>query len=211
VSRFLDTLQQERVIVVIRGATVDTLQTQLQALYEGGLRLFEVTLETPVTIDALASIRGIFPDDALIGVGTVLSAQTAVVAIAAGAKFVVSPVLQSEVYQAAHSRNIPCMLGGMTPTEIYTAYQLGCETVKVFPASSLGVSFIRDLQGPLRDIPLFATGGITLEQAELFLQAGAVAIGVGSALMRRHWIEQHDWPALKAEAKHWALLKKLQT
>lgn len=206
-SEFLERLRQEQVVVVIRGAQVETLQPQLQALYDGGLRIFEITVESAGAIDSLVSIQGVLPNDAIVGVGTVLDGKTATLAIAKGAKFVVSPILRDEVYQATRIHKIPCILGGTTPTEIYNAYQLGCEAVKVFPAS--GAAFIRELQNPLGQIPLLPTGGITLENAAAFLQAGAAAIGVGGALMQRQWLQQQNWLALKAEASRWAKFRQL--
>jgi|SRR5579884_225157 2-dehydro-3-deoxyphosphogluconate aldolase/(4S)-4-hydroxy-2-oxoglutarate aldolase len=180
-TNFLESLQHERVVVVIRGAVLATLGQELRALYEGGLRIFEITVEAPGAIDALASVREQLPQDALLGAGTVLDVGTASLVVAAGVQFVVSPVLLKDVCQVARAYGVPCVLGGMTPTEIHEAFQHGCEVVKVFPAATLGVEFVRELKGPLGFISLYPTGGITLENASAFLDAGAVAVGVG------HW------------------------
>jgi 2-dehydro-3-deoxyphosphogluconate aldolase/(4S)-4-hydroxy-2-oxoglutarate aldolase len=203
VKDFVEKLQQERIVVVIRGAQVHTLEQTLQALYEGGLRIFEVTVEATHAMTALASLRGQLPADALIGVGTVLDAETADAAIAAGAQFIVSPILQEEVYRASQAQQVPCILAGMTPTEIYRAYRLGCPAVKVFPASVVGAAMLRELGGPLGQIPLYPTGGMTLNNARLFLEAGAIALGVGSSLVHQDWISQGNWQALRTEAAKW--------
>lgn len=204
---FVKILQQERVIVVIRGAKSATLEQELHTLYAGGLRIFEVTVETPGAIAAVSQVREHLPNNVLLGVGTVLDPGTAALAVEAGAQFVVSPVLLPDIYEVVHANQIPCILGGMTPTEIHKAYQLGCDVVKVFPAITLGVEFIRQLKAPFRGIPVFPTGGITLDNAPAFLAAGAVAVGVGSALVKPEWVEQGNWDALRIEAKKWAKLR----
>lgn len=203
-SNFLEALQRERIVVVIRGAESSTLAQALRALYEGGLRIFEITVEAPGAIDALSSVRQQLPEDALLGAGTVLDAGTAALTVAAGARFIVSPILSLEVCHAARAHGVPCMLGGMTPTEIHTAYQYGSEVVKVFPASTVGATFMRELKGPLGFIPLCPTGGITIENAGAFLEAGAVAVGVGSALMKKEWVQHGSWDALRQAASAWA-------
>ena len=207
-SNFLETLQHERIVVVIRGAESITLAQELQALYEGGLRIFEITVEAPGAIDALSSVRKQLPEDALLGAGTVLDAGTAALAVNAGARFIVSPIVSMEVCHVARAHAVPCMLGGMTPTDIHTAYQYGSEVVKVFPASTVGVTFIRELKGPLDFIPLCPTGGITVENAGAFLDAGAAAVGVGSALMKKEWVKSGNWDALRQAAAAWAKFRR---
>jgi 2-dehydro-3-deoxyphosphogluconate aldolase/(4S)-4-hydroxy-2-oxoglutarate aldolase len=206
-TTFLETLRHERIVVVIRGAQATTLEHVLHALYEGGLRIFEITVEAPGAINAFSSARNFIPQDALFGVGTVLDARTASLAIKAGAEFLVSPVLLKEVCDEALAHGLPCMLGGMTPGEIHTAYRYGCEVVKVFPASTLGPEFLRELRGPLGFIPFCPTGGITLENAAAFLDAGSTALGVGSALVKKEWVQHGNWNALREAASQWASLK----
>ncbi len=206
--KLLETFARERVVVVIRGAEASTLGAVLRALYEGGLRIFEVTVEAPGAIEAFSSVRAQLPDDALLGVGTVLDVGTASLVIAAGARFVVSPVLLKDVCDVALAHGVPCVLGAMTPSEVHAAYRFGCEVVKVFPASAVGPGFIRELKGPLGFIPLYPTGGITLENAGTFLEAGAVALGVGSALVKKAWVERSDWDALRGEAAAWVQFRR---
>lgn len=209
-TSFLNQLQRERVVVVIRGAEPGTLGQILNTLYEGGLRIFEVTVENPNAITAFSKVREQMPQDASLGVGTVLDPGTASMAVAAGAQFIVSPVLLSDVCEVARAHGVPCMLGAMTPTEILTAYKYGCEVVKVFPASAVGASFIRELRGPLGFIPLCPTGGITLDNAHTFLDAGAVVVGVGSALLKRDWVLQGNWDALRQQASEWTVFRNPQ-
>ncbi|HJT55679.1 MAG TPA: bifunctional 4-hydroxy-2-oxoglutarate aldolase/2-dehydro-3-deoxy-phosphogluconate aldolase [Ktedonobacteraceae bacterium] len=206
-SNFLETLRRERIVVVIRGAAPATLTQELRALYEGGLRIFEVTMEAEGALSALQSVRASLPSDALLGAGTVLDGASAVLAMNAGARFIVSPILLEEVCSVVRARGLPCVLGAMTPTEVHSAYRMGCEVVKIFPASTLGSGFLHELQGPLGFIPLYPTGGITLENAGAFLDTGAIAVGVGSALMKKDWVQNSNWEALRQAATHWAKLK----
>ena len=207
--KLLETFTRERVVVVIRGAEASTLGAVLRALYEGGLRIFEITVEAPGAIEAFSSVCAQMPYDVLLGVGTVLDAGTAALVVAAGARFVVSPVLLKDVCDVALAHGVPCVLGAMTPSEVQAAYRSGCEVVKVFPASAVGPGFIRELRGPLGFIPLYPTGGITLENADTFLEAGAVALGVGSALVKKAWVERGDWDALRGEAVAWAQFRRV--
>lgn len=117
----LDILRRERVVVVIRDAEVDTIQHEIRALYDGGLRVFEITMEAPQALQALTVAQRLLPEDALLGAGTVFNADTATDALDAGAKFVVSPILRNDVARVVVARDAACMLGGMTPTEIYAA------------------------------------------------------------------------------------------
>lgn len=207
-SEIVDTLRRERVVVVIRGAEVETIEREIRALHEGGLHVFEITMEAPEALGALARARRTLPEDALLGAGTIFNANTAASALDAGSQFVVSPIVRKDVARLVVARGAACMLGGMTPTEIYEAYELGCEAVKVFPASAVGPAFFREMRGPLGDIPLYPTGGITLENARDYLNAGALALGIGGALVKREWVESGQWDALRDEARKWAALRR---
>lgn len=208
---FIATLRRERVVVVMRNTAAETILPELRALYDGGLRVFEITVEAPGALAALGHAREQLPGDALLGAGTVLDGGTAGAAIAAGARFLVSPVLARGVAHVARAHGVPAVLGAMTPSEVHRAFRLGCDAVKVFPASAVGPQFLRELRGPLGFIPLLPTGGITRENARSYLEAGAAAIGVGSALVRHEWVAAGDWDALRDAAGSWAQLKQFGT
>lgn len=196
-------LRRARVVAVIRGAQSDKIVPEAQALYAGGLRAFEVTVEGRGGVHALEKAREQLPDDALVGAGTVLDGATAAQVIAAGAQFIVSPIVRRSVIRIARAHGVLCILGGQTASEIHRAYELGSDVVKVFPAVTLGPQFIRELRGPLGFIPLLPTGGITLENVGAFLAAGAIAVGVGGALLNADWVRQGNWEALTAETRTW--------
>src|SRR5207244_1145726 len=134
-------------------------------------------------VDLIRELAPTLPDGFLFGAGTVIDRETAVAVIEAGARFVVSPVFRPDVVRACHERDVPAMPGCFSPTEILTAHESGADIVKVFPATMLGPQFIKDVRAPLPQVKLMPTGGVTLDNAGDWIAAGAVAVGVGSALL----------------------------
>lgn len=176
-------VERERIVAVLRLDDTAAVRPVVDALAAGGVRLFEVTMTVP---DAAAVIRRMVIDagrDAVFGAGTVIDAETATRVIDAGAAFVVSPVFRRAIVETCHSRDIAAIPGCFTPTEILDAWDAGADIVKVFPATSLGPSYFKDLRAPLPDVRLMPTGGVSIENAADWLRAGAVAIGIGSALV----------------------------
>ena len=153
----------------------------VRALREGGIGVVEITLDSADALETIASLR----DDPQLVVlaGTVRTADDVRAAVAAGAQACVGPGLVPEVLAACREAGLPAIPGAMTPTEVETAWRLGAELVKLFPAARLGPEFVRDLRGPLGDVPLLATGGVDTANTPAFLRAGAAAVGVGSALV----------------------------
>lgn len=171
------------VVAVIRMKESDRLRSVVDALAEGGVRALEITMTVPRAIEVIAEIAPTLPAGFILGAGTVIDPETARRAIDAGAQFLVSPVFRPEVIAAGHARDIPVMPGCFTPTEILDAWEAGADIVKVFPATALGPGFFKDLRGPLPQVKLMPTGGVTIENAGDWIRAGAVAVGVGSALL----------------------------
>jgi len=171
------------VVAVIRLPDPAKLRAVIDAMAAGGVRALEVTMTVPRAIELIAEIAPTLPRGFLIGAGTVLDGPTAVRAANAGAQFIVSPVFRKEIITAAHVRDVPAMPGCMTPTEILEASDAGADIVKVFPATALGPGFLKDVRAPLPDVRLMPTGGVTIDNAGDWIRAGAVAVGVGSALL----------------------------
>jgi len=171
------------VIAVVRAASATEAVQVAQAARAGGVHVVEVTLAVP---DALAAIRQLAQSlgaDALVGAGSVLDAAAARACIEAGARFVVSPILEPGIVAACREHDVVAMPGALTPTEIAAAAAAGADLVKVFPVSAVGgASYIRALKAPMPHVELVPTGGVTLSDAAAYLQAGAVAIGAGSDL-----------------------------
>jgi 2-dehydro-3-deoxyphosphogluconate aldolase/(4S)-4-hydroxy-2-oxoglutarate aldolase len=172
------------VVAIARRLSSDAAPAVANALAEGGVRAFEVTLNEPkaVAFRAIEAVAGADPGIA-IGAGTVLTIEDAGLAVDAGATFLVMPTTDPELIRWAAARGIPALPGAATPTEILAAWRAGAAAVKLFPASSLGASFVRECRGPFPDIPLVPTGGVTAETAGSFIAAGAVAVGLGSWLV----------------------------
>lgn len=170
------------VIVIARGLRPSAVLAISEALTEGGVRAFEVTLNSPDAFDAIETLAGRFAGSLLVGAGTVLSIASAERAVGAGARFLVMPHFDVEIVRWAAARGIAAFPGALSPTEILGAWSAGAAAVKLFPASTVGPSFVRELRGPFPDIPLIPTGGVTIESASSFLDAGALAVGIGSWL-----------------------------
>jgi 2-dehydro-3-deoxyphosphogluconate aldolase / (4S)-4-hydroxy-2-oxoglutarate aldolase len=171
------------VVAIIRMPDPGALRAVVDALAEGGVRALEVTMTVPRAIELIAEIAPTLPADFLFGAGTVLDAETVHRAVGAGAQFIVSPVFKPEVVKAAHEDCVPVMPGCFTPTEILAAWEMGADIIKVFPATSVGPGYLKDIRGPLPHIKLMPTGGVSIDNAGDWLRAGAVGVGVGSALV----------------------------
>jgi len=174
-------IEKYKIIAIIRGAQPNAIIPIIEALYSGGIRMVEITMNSVDPLTAIKQAADQFSGRLLIGAGTVLDVAMAQDAIHAGAQFILSPIVDEEVIQAAKSLNSFAIPGAYTATEIYRAYQAGAEVIKVFPATS--PAYLKDLAGPLPQIPLLPTGGITVDNIRDFQQVGAIGFGVGSALV----------------------------
>jgi 2-dehydro-3-deoxyphosphogluconate aldolase/(4S)-4-hydroxy-2-oxoglutarate aldolase len=189
------------IIPVIRAESADAAVAVAEALLEAGLPVAEITMTVPNAIEAIHAVAKRLPR-VLVGAGTVTQPETARRAVEAGAEFIVTPCLVPEVIEAAHRAEVAVLSGALTPGEVFEAFRLGSDMVKVFPVGSLGgAAYLRALRGPFPDIPLVPTGGVTLANlAELF-QAGAAAVGVGTELISKDALARRDYAAIGALAK----------
>ncbi len=184
------TIQQLGVVAVIRMRDAGRLRAVVDALAEGGVRAIEVTMTVPDAVALIATLSSSLPSTILLGAGTVTDARTAGAVIDAGARFVVGPVFRREVIDACHARDVAVAPGCFSPSEILDAHEHGADIVKVFPATALGPGYIKDLRAPLPQLRLMPTGGVTLDNAGDWIRAGAIAVGVGSALLDATAIEE---------------------
>jgi len=190
------------VIAVIRGMEVDKVVNIVDALLEGGVKALEITLNSPGAIDLIEEVSERVKDtDAIVGAGTVLDGETARAAILAGAEFVFAPNLNQDVIEVCNRYGKVVIPGVMTPTEIVNAYQAGADLVKIFPAGVMGPKYIKSVKGPLNHIPMMPTGGVGLDNAADFIEAGVVALGVGSALMDKEAIAEENYEVITENAK----------
>jgi 2-dehydro-3-deoxyphosphogluconate aldolase / (4S)-4-hydroxy-2-oxoglutarate aldolase len=178
----LRAITRSRVIGIIRNNSRSAALEAAAALFDAGLTVVEISLTTPHGLDAVSDLATAARPGQLIGAGTVLDAETARLAVAAGARFVVSPNVSSGVVSTAHRYGIPALPGASTPTEIVRALEVGGDMIKLFPAAQLGVGHLRAVRAALPQAPLVPTGGVDSSNAADWLAAGAVALGVGGAL-----------------------------
>jgi 2-dehydro-3-deoxyphosphogluconate aldolase / (4S)-4-hydroxy-2-oxoglutarate aldolase len=177
-------IEELGIVAVIRLNDAARVQPVVEALAAGGVRALEVTMTVPRAIELIRELARGMPEGFMLGAGTVLDADTAHAVIDAGASFVVSPVFRRDVIAACHDRDVPAIPGCFTPTEILAAHEAGADIIKVFPATALGPQFIIDVRAPLPHLKLMPTGGVTIHNAGDWIRAGAVAVGIGSALLK---------------------------
>ena len=178
----LNKILEHKIVAIIRGAEPGDVIKIINALYDGGIRVLEITMNSPDALSVIEKINKEAGNKLLIGAGTVLDAKTAKDAIAAGAKFIISPSFDPDTIDTTKKYGAVSIPGAFTATEILAAYKAGGDIIKIFPAS-VGVQYIKDIRGPLPHIPLMPTGGINLENIGSYFKAGAVAAGIGSALV----------------------------
>jgi 2-dehydro-3-deoxyphosphogluconate aldolase/(4S)-4-hydroxy-2-oxoglutarate aldolase len=207
-TEILQRIQNEKVIALIRADSSASLLDCARALAAGGLSLIELTMTTPGAIDLVAQVSRELPD-VMLGLGTVLDADTARAGIAAGAKFIVTPAVRPEVIAACRQLDVPILSGALTPTEAVTAWDLGADVIKIFPAEFFGPAYIKSLRAPFPQIKFLPTGGVTPQTVGDFLKAGAFATAAGSALVSPVALKAHDWAAITARAREFVAAAKL--
>ncbi|HEX8028422.1 MAG TPA: bifunctional 4-hydroxy-2-oxoglutarate aldolase/2-dehydro-3-deoxy-phosphogluconate aldolase [Vicinamibacterales bacterium] len=193
-------IEAEGVVAVVRLADPRAGQEVAAALLEGGVSAIEITMTVPRAVEVIAELSSSMPD-ALIGAGTVTSAAMARAVMSAGARFVVSPIFKPEIIAACHGQEVPAFPGCFSPTEIAAAFELDADIIKVFPATSLGPSYIKDLRGPFPALKLMPTGGVSRDNAADWIRAGAVAIGAGTALVDPRAVEARRFEVITANAR----------
>lgn len=184
------------IVAIVRSPHAVPVAAVVEALVAGGVTALEVTLTTPDALAAIAEARRLGGDRALVGVGTVLDAGACREAMAAGAQFIVSPICRTDLVTVAHGEGRPVMLGAYTPTEAQRAHEAGADFVKLFPADGLGPAYIKGLRGPLPHLRIVPTGGVDLNTVAGFIQAGCVAVGVGSSLISGRILKEQNWAEL---------------
>jgi len=201
ITPFNDTLFRSMPIVgILRFFPRDQVEHLVPAVVEGGLVNLEVTLNSPGAADLIRLTRDLLGPRGNVGAGTVTSMQGLDLALEAGASFIVTPVVLPEVIRACVERGVPVMPGAMTPTEIFTAWNLGASLVKVFPADQLGPGHLRAVKAPFPEIRLMPTGGVTVETLPAFRDAGADAFGVGSPLFDPRQVAAGNWDWFRQRA-----------
>jgi 2-dehydro-3-deoxyphosphogluconate aldolase / (4S)-4-hydroxy-2-oxoglutarate aldolase len=199
-SDIISLLTNPGIIAIVRTQQAAQVAPLVEALLAGGIRAIEITMTTPNALAAIREASEKAGDRAVIGVGTVLDADTCRAAITAGAEFVVTPICRTELVAIAHAAGCPIMLGAYTPTEAQKAHEAGTDFVKIFPADGLGAGYIKALRAPLPHLRIVPTGGVDVQNVADFLKAGCAALGVGSALVSAKILQEADWAELTRRA-----------
>ncbi|MEG4499936.1 bifunctional 4-hydroxy-2-oxoglutarate aldolase/2-dehydro-3-deoxy-phosphogluconate aldolase [Microcoleus sp. F10-C6] len=193
---WLTLLKKHRAIAVIRSSEKELARHMASSVAAGGIQFIEITWNTHKAVELIAELRSEFPTFS-IGTGTLLNLEELQQAIDCGAQFLFTPHTDVAMIKTAVDAGVPIVPGAFSPTEIVTAWQAGATCVKVFPISALGgATYLKSLQGPLGNIPLIPTGGVTLENAKVFIDAGAIAVGLAGDLFPKHLVENRDWRAI---------------
>ncbi len=196
------------IVAVLRAPRGELLADVAEALAAGGVAAIEVTFTVPRAHRVLEQVADRLGDRIVLGAGTVLDPETARAAILAGAEFIVGPTTSPEVIRLCRRYAKPVVPGAFTPTEVLTAWELGADIVKVFPSDFTGPGYLKALSGPLPQVRLMPTGGVTLQTAADFLRAGACALGIGGALVEPKALAARDLPRIESLARQYVEIVK---
>ncbi len=200
-EKILSRILSIKAIAVVRLNSDKNIFGLVEALAEGGIPIVEITMTTPNALNIIEKLSEKYSDDVTIGVGSVLNRKMAEDAINAGVQYLVSPIMKPELIEIAKENKIPVMVGAFSPTEIQTAWEHGADIIKVFPANILGMKYFKSVLAPMPHLKMMPTGGVNLDNPGEWLQAGAVAVGIGSALVDGKSVESGDFEKIKNNAE----------
>jgi 2-dehydro-3-deoxyphosphogluconate aldolase/(4S)-4-hydroxy-2-oxoglutarate aldolase len=194
------------IVAVVRSPDSQQLVEAARALADGGIHVVEITMTVPDALDVVRQVRRALGDRLFLGAGTILDPETARAALLAGAEFLVAPTVNLEVIRLCQRYDRLVMPGAFTPTEILSAWEAGADIVKVFPAEVVGPAFFKALRGPLPQVRLMPTGGVDLNTAASFLQAGACCLGIGSQLVEPRAIAERNFDRIRELARQYVAI-----
>ena len=194
-------IENRKLVAVVRLDAAEDLIPATDALLAGGVSVLEITMTSPGALDSIPQMRKRYGEDVIVGVGSVPNADIANQAITAGAQFVVSPIMKTEIVKVSHSNNVPAAIGSYTPTEMQAAYEAGSDLVKVFPADQLGPKYMKAVRAPLPHLKLLPTGGVNADTINDWLKSGVAALAVGSALVDKKAVNEGKFHVLTEKAE----------
>ena len=189
------------IIGILRGYSADQVEKIVKHSGNGGLRNIEITMNSKNATDLILLARKTAQETMNVGAGTVCTLRDLDSALSAGATFIVMPIVNPDVIRTCKKEGVPVIPGGFTPTEIYNAWHLGADMVKVFPANQFGPGYIKDIKGPLNKIKLVPTGGVNMDNLQDYIQCGAYGFGVGSPLFHKDRVAAGDWSWVQRQAE----------
>ena len=206
-EEILTAVRQYQIIAIVRGVESSRCMKVAEALYQGGIRLIEITYNQSApetwenTASAIGEVAEAFRGKMFVGAGTVTTLKLVALTAEAGGRFIISPNTNVDVIRETKSRGLVSIPGAMTPSEILAAHDAGADFVKLFPASELGTGYLKAIRAPISHVGLIATGGISEANARAFLDAGAVGLGVGGSLANKKAIENEEYEKLTQAAE----------
>ncbi|MGP1990531.1 bifunctional 4-hydroxy-2-oxoglutarate aldolase/2-dehydro-3-deoxy-phosphogluconate aldolase [Zobellia laminariae] len=198
-----DKYNQNPIVGILRGLNTEEVLQLIPSYIKSGFYTIEITMNSPEVAQTIATLAKEYPE-LNVGAGTVCTMQDLTKALEAGSQFIVTPIIDEEVIKHCVANKIPIFPGAYTPSEIYKAWSLGASAVKVFPATQLGIQYIKDVLAPLNEIKLLPTGGVSVDNIKSFFEAGAVGAGMASSLFDKKMIREGNYTDLE---KHFAKMK----
>ena len=202
----ISAIKKYKICAIIRGAEAEKTAKIAQSLFDGGIRLIEVTFNTDKAIEMIEAIKRTMGDKMYVGAGTVLDQETAKLAINAGAEFILSPSISEGMIKICNRYGKVAIPGIMTPSEAVRAMELGADILKLFPAGELGPGYLKSIRSPLNHIEFIAVGGINLENAKSFMKSGAIGLGIGSSLVDNSLVINSKFTELEKRANSFVKL-----
>jgi 2-dehydro-3-deoxyphosphogluconate aldolase/(4S)-4-hydroxy-2-oxoglutarate aldolase len=193
-TKVLDRVKESGLLAVIRGPSMELTVKTVDALIRGGVLGIEITFSTPDALKVVEQLRNKYQEKILLGVGTLTKIEQVSASKSAGAEFLVSPMLDEKLAKEMVGSGLVCMIGALTPSEVFHAYTLGSDVIKIFPGRLGGPAYIKDLRGPFPEIPFMPTGGVDTNNVREWFEAGVIAVGAGSNLCPKPMVlkEQFD-------------------
>ena len=202
----ISAIKKYKICAIIRGAEAEKAVKIAQSLFDGGIKLIEVTFNTDKAIEMIKAIKRTMGDKMYVGAGTVLDQETAILAINAGAEFILSPSISEGMIKVCNRYGKVAIPGIMTPSEAVRAMELGADILKLFPAGELGPEYLKSIRSPLNHIEFIAVGGINLENAKSFMKSGAIGLGIGSSLVDNSLVINSKFTELEKRANSFVKL-----
>jgi len=202
----ISAIKKYKICAIIRGAEAEKAVKIAQSLFDGGIKLIEVTFNTDKAIEMIEAIKRTMGDKMYVGAGTVLDQETAILAINAGAEFILSPSISEGMIKVCNRYGKVAIPGVMTPSEAVRAMELGADILKLFPAGELGPEYLKSIRSPLNHIEFIAVGGINLENAKSFMKSGAIGLGIGSSLVDNSLVINSKFTELEKRANSFVQL-----
>ena len=208
-EKTIQLIEKEKIVVIVRGVERDKLIPLAQAMYDGGIRLMEITysadgsVSDEETAENIRLLAEYFEGRMLIGAGTVINAKQVELTKKAGGKFIISPDTFVDVIRKTREENLVSMPGALTPSEVQEAHRAGADFVKLFPVNSLGIGYLKAIMAPLSHIKFLAVGGVNEDNIKDYLKAGAKGFGIGANIVNKQLIAEENWTEITKMAKRY--------